>query len=226
MTLVSQLDNDDANDLADEIMSREEFFASRDPGFVEQAVERVVEVIGDVLEWIFGPLFRAGGAAAGVGQFLAYGLLAVAVGILGLAIYRAIRGYERSTDDDDSGARIIFDEAVDPDDLTAALGSATAVGDWRGAVIAGFRLAVLELIDRRVAFARAGATTRDFADDVEERSSALVDVYERAAVGFERAFYSDQEITEDDHRAVGSLREAITRATVAEPVSAPAGASQ
>ncbi len=199
----SQLSNDDANDLADEILLREEFLPARDPGWFQRSVDRVIsevlEVIGRVLEALFG------GAGSGVGVGLAYVLLALALVVLILAIARAFRG--RITDDqDERQARVVFDEVVDAEDLERDLAAATASRDWRAAVIAGFRLAVLDLIDARLAVDRPGASIGDFDLDLQTRAPERLEAYRRASDGFERAFYSDLAVDEADHRAVVELR--------------------
>jgi len=200
---VAEVTNDDANDLADEILSREEFLPAGDPGPLERGVERVIEIIGDVLGRIFGAF---GGVGGGAGQLFAIILLVLAVIVLGFAIYRALAGRKpKEKGENVSEARIVFDEVVEPETLRAELSNAKQQGDWRGAVIAGFRLAVLSLIEDGIAREIAGATTGDFARAVQQRRPELLDAYAPASSSFERAFYSDLHIEQDDLQQVENL---------------------
>ena len=133
-----EISNEEANELADEILLRGEFLGSREPGRFARAVDRVIGWIGDALDRIFSTIF--GGAGSGAGVTLAYILLAVAIVVLLLAIWRAIKGRTPKDDEaDDPGARIVFDELVDPNELRTDLAARTASEDWRGAVVTGFR---------------------------------------------------------------------------------------
>lgn len=196
--------NDEANDLADEILSREEFLAAREAGFFERNVERVLEAIADFLGRIFGALF--GGAGGAAGTVFAIVLLTVAGLVLVYAIVKAITGRTaKEAVQDESGPRIVFDEVVEANELREQLAQRRASGDWRGAVIAGFRLAVVGLIDARIAREVAGATTGDFARAVELRRPELLDAYHEAARSFERAFYSDLAVAQSDLESVDAL---------------------
>jgi len=192
---MAEVTNEDANDLADEILSREEFLASREPGFLERNVNRVLDAIGDFLGDIFAAIF--GGAGGAAGSVLAVVLLVLAVAVLLFAIYKALVEREpKIVDDDGVGPRIVFDEVVEPAELRLQLRQYRSAGDWRQAVVAGFRLGVVGLIDARIAREVAGATTGDFATAVEKRRPELLATYEHAARAFERAFYSDLDINE------------------------------
>ena len=128
------------------------------------------------------------------------------------AIVQAIRfGRTPKTDDEAPTARIVFEEVVDPDQLRAALAEHRASGDWRGAVIAGFRLAVLALIDDEIAAERPGATTGDFGRAVARNRPKLSPTYNGAGAAFERAFYSDDAIGVDDYAAVQALLDRLAR---------------
>lgn len=201
---MAEVTNEEANELADEILGRSEFIAAREPGFFERSVNRVIETISDFLGAIFGAIFGGGGGAAGT--TLAVILLALAVAVLAIAIFKAITEREPSEDDDDEGGpRIVFDEVVEPNQLQQLLREHRSAGDWRPAVIAGFRLAVVGLIDARIAREVAGATTGDFATAVERRRPELLATYNHGAAAFERAFYSDLAITEQDMGDVDAL---------------------
>ncbi|MFT7474977.1 MAG: hypothetical protein ACI81L_001909 [Verrucomicrobiales bacterium] len=203
MAVVAEVSNDEANDLVDDILLRDEFLTAREPGFFERSVERVFDFIGDIFEELFGGLF--GGAGGAAGNLLAIILLSLAGGVLLFAIYKAITGRTPKDDLDERGARIVFDEVVEPDQLRAEFARQRASSNWRAAVIAGFRLAVVGLIDSNIAREVAGATTGDFARAVERRRPELLGKYRSAAGAFERAFYSDLEIDESDVAMVASL---------------------
>ncbi len=202
---MAEISNGDANDLAEEILRREEFLGAREPGFFTRSVNRVLGWIGDLIVSIFDAIF--GGAGGGVGVGLAFVLLGLAVLVLIYAVVKVVslRRRERRDADDEPGARVVFDEVVDPGELRRHLEASRARRDWRSSVIAGFRLAVVELIDRRVAVERPGATTGDFGRDVADRAPELSPTYEPAALSFERAFYSDNEVGPDDDVAVSRL---------------------
>lgn len=205
---MAEVTNDEANDLADEILGRSEFITARDAGFLERQVDRVLSTIGDFLGDIFGSIF--GGLGGGAGTFLAYILLGLAAAVLIVAVVRAIRGRTAKPDGDEPRARIIFDEVVDPNELRAELARHRAAQDWRQSVIAGFRLSVLELIDAGIGREVPGATTGDYAVAVERRRPELVDRYKPAAAAFERAFYSDLAIEQSDLGAVDDLLGAMS----------------
>jgi len=208
---MTEVSNEEAGELADQILLRNEFLGAREPGFFSRSLSSVFEWIGDLLSRIFGSFF--GGAGAGAGSVFAYVLLAAALVLLGIVIYRAIVGHDFSRDDADEtlGARVVFDEVVDPAQLRSDLLKHRASGDWRGAVTAGFRIAVVAMIDQRAISERPGATTGDFGRDVAATRPDLVDRYGLAAVAFERAFYSDGEIDEQDLSTVDVLLSALDR---------------
>lgn len=201
---MADVSNDDANELVDEILSRSEFLPAREPGFFQRAVDRVIEAIGDVLGRIFEAIF--GGAGGAAGTTLAVILLGLAVALLLFAIYRAFAEREPAPEESgDSGPRIVFDAVVEPEELQAQLREYRSSGNWRLAVIAGFRLAVVGLIDARIAREVAGATTGDFATAVEKRRPELLATYGHGAAAFERAFYSDLAVDQNDLAAVDAL---------------------
>ena len=203
---MSEVSNEEANDLADDILGREEFLLTTpEPGPAQRVIDWIGEQIARFFEFL-GRLF--GGVGGGAGRGLAIVLLALAVLVLVYAIYKAVSGRAPKEIHDETGARIVFDEVVEPAELQAQLASLTAAGDWRGAVIAGFRLAIVSLIDEGVAREIAGATTGDFAQAVAERRPELLDVYTPASTSFERAFYSDLEIHRDD---LGHVEQLIQR---------------
>jgi len=201
---VAELSNDEAGDLADEILLRNEFLPSREPGFFGRTVDRVIEEIGDLLGRIFGAIF--GGSGGGAGNVLAVILLVIAALVLILAIYKAITGrVPTTTEEERDGTRIVFDEIVEPEALLAELTRHRAVGDWRAAVVAGFRLSVVGLIDQNIAREVAGATTGDFATAVGRRRPQLLELYMPASTAFERAFYSDLDVVQEDVEAIDRL---------------------
>lgn len=205
---MADLSNEEANDLADEILLRSEFLPAREPGFFSRSVNRVIDEIADLLGRLFEAIF--GGSGGGAGSVFAIVLLVIAAIVLILAVAKALR--ERvpsSSADDSSGTRIVFDEIVEPEALLAELARHRAAGDWRAAVIAAFRLGVIGLIEANIAREVPGATTGDFATAVRRRRPALLETYREAASSFERAFYSDLDVTNDDVTAVDDLLAAL-----------------
>ena len=206
---MAEVTNDEANDLADEILLRSEFLPAREPGLLERTINRVMEAIGNFLEPIFSAIF--GGAGGAAGTAVAYILLALAAAVLVYAVVKAIRGRVPKPDEDDTpGARIVFDEVVEPSELRAQLARHRAAGDWRSAVVAGFRLSVSELIDAGIARPVAGATTGDFGVAVQRRRPELSADYAQAARSFERAFYSDLEVSAADMEHVDTFLNRLT----------------
>lgn len=195
--------DEEANDLADDILGREGFISSSEPGIFQRSVNRVLEFIGDTLSRIFGLLFGGGGGAAG--QTIAIVLLVAALLLLAFAIYRAIRHRPKKEEVEETSARVVFDEVVHPEQLRDAMAAAVAQGDWRAAVIAGFRLAIVELIDANIAREVSGATAGDFGKIVSTQRPDLSDTYDAAARSFERAFYSDNSIDHADMERVSRL---------------------
>lgn len=201
---VAEVTNDEANDLADEILTGEEFIGEAEPGPVRRALDRVLEFIGDILESIFGGLGSAVGS--GLGTILAYGLLGLAVIVLLYAIYRAVTNRVPKTEaESTSDTRVVFDEIVEPAQLQSLLAQYRSQSDWRNAVVAGFRLAVVGLIDQGIAREVAGATTGYFAQAVDERRPDITPQFAPAAESFDRAFYSDLDIGPDDLAQVDTL---------------------
>lgn len=206
---MAELSNEEANELADEILLRGEFLPAREPGFFGRTVDRVLEWIGELIADVFGAIFGGGGGAAG--SILAIVLLVVAGIVLVLAVYKAIAGrVPKPYENEGDGTRIVFDEIVEPEQLRAELTRHRSAGNWRPAVIAGFRLAVVGLIEANIAREIAGATTGDFATAVERRRPEMLSTYQAAAFAFERAFYSDLPIESDDLAAVDRLLEALS----------------
>lgn len=201
---MAEVSNEEANELADDILLRSEFLPAREPGLVQRTVQRVFDFIGDILDRVFGAIF--GGAGGAAGEVIAYILLGLALAVLVYAVVKAIRGRVPKPDVDDTpGARIVFDEVVEPTELRAQLARYKAAGDWRSAVVAGFRLAVSELIDAGIARPVAGATTGDFGVAVQRRRPEISDDYAAAARSFERAFYSDLDISRTDMERVDAF---------------------
>ncbi|MGI9608248.1 MAG: hypothetical protein ACR2P0_19110 [Acidimicrobiales bacterium] len=205
-----EVSNDDANALADQILLRDEFLAAREPGFFSRSVNWVLEQIGRFLEWLFGGLF-GGAGGTGAGSVVAYLLLGLAIILLGYVLIKAFFHRPGDTaDDDQRGPRIVFDEIVDPVELRAQLDRARSAGDHRSAVIAGFRLAILALIDAGISVDAPGATTGDFGRAVQRNRTDLAPIYWDASGSFERAFYSELEIGVGDvsniDRLLGSLQ--------------------
>ena len=207
---VAELTNDEANELADEILRREEFLPARDPGFFARTVERVVDFIGGILERIFGAIFGGGGGAAG--STLAVILVTAAALVLIFAIYKAITGRVPKDKTQESSARVVFDEVVEPAQLRSELAQHLASENWRAAVIAGFRLGVVSLIDSGIAREAAGATTGDFAAAVDARRPELRETYASAAQSFDRAFYSDLAVDRTDLDHVQRLLDSFAAA--------------
>ena len=204
---MADVTNEEANDLADEILGREEFISASEPGIFQRSVDRVFDFIGDILERILGALF--GGAGGAAGQTLAIILLALAVVLLLFAIYRAIKHRPPTEEAEEGSARVVFDEVVHPEQLQAAMDSHAGKGEWRQAVIAGFRLSIVRLIDANIAREISGATTGDFAKLIAARRPDLSDAYDKGAWSFERAFYSDKRIDESDMAKVRHLLERL-----------------
>lgn len=200
---MAEVTNEDANDLADEILGREEFLSASEPGLFQRTVDRVLEEVFEVLGRVFGAIFGGAGGAAGTG--IAIVLLVLAGSLLAFAIYRAFRDRTPKEQVDQVGARVVFDEVVEPEQLRAAMDGHVAAGEWRQAVIAGFRLSIVGLIDANIAREISGATTGDFAASVSARRPALRPAYDRASRSFERAFYSDLAIDRGDMAHVDGL---------------------
>lgn len=200
---MAEVSNEEANDRADEILGREEFLNASEPGLFQRAVDRVFDFIGDILGRVFETIF--GGVGGAAGQGFAIVLLVLAVAVLLFAIYRAVSNRPRKEEDKESGARVVFDEIVEPEALRADMERYAAAGEWHDAVIAGFRLAIVGLIDAKIAREISGATTGDFAHAVSRRRPELLSDYEPAARAFERAFYSDIAIDQSDMAKVTAL---------------------
>jgi hypothetical protein len=205
---VAELTNEEANELAEEILLREEFLPARDPGFFSRQVSRVTDFIGEILGEVFGGLFGGSGGAAG--QVLAIVLVSLAAVVLIFAIYKAITGRVPKEKEEKNKARVVFDEVVEPEQLRLELDRLRAASNWRAAVVAGFRLAVVGLIEENIAREVAGATTGDFARAIERRRPELLTTYRSAAGSFERAFYSDLDIGPDDMERVDGLLGALS----------------
>lgn len=206
---MAEVTNEDANDLADEILGREQFLSASEPGIFQRSVDRVLEAIAEVIGRVFSAIFGGAGGAAGTG--IAIALATVAALLLLFAIYRAITNRTPKEKTPEAGARVVFDEVVEPEALRTAMARHVADQQWREAVIAGFRLAIVELIDLNIAREISGATTGDFAAAVRDRRSELLEDYEAGARSFERAFYSDLTITENDMSNVQRLLSRLAR---------------
>ncbi len=200
---MADLTDDEARDLADEILQRDEFLPAGEPGIAAQVLQRITEAIGDALAWLFSGF---GGLGGGAGTLLATILLVAAGALLLFAIYRAfLNRNPRAKEEKSTGTRVVFDEIVEPEALRAQLAELKSAADWRGAVVAGFRLAVVGLIDQNIAREVAGATTGDFSRAVHARRPELSEQYSPAAAAFERAFYSDLDVDQNDLADVEAL---------------------
>lgn len=204
---MAEISNEQANDLADDILGREQFIGAGEPGFFERAVNRVLDEIGEVLGRIFGGLF--GGAGGAAGETLAVILLVAFSLLIVYSIYKAWTGKAPKQDNESNEARVVFDEVVQPEQLRADLAQFTSEQRWREAVIAGFRLAIVNLIDANIAREISGATTGDFARAIETRRPALLETYRSGSWAFERAFYSNSAIHENDLKSVQDLLDRI-----------------
>ena len=200
---MAEITNEEANDLADDILGRSEFIDAAEPGFLERTVNRVTEFIGDILADIFEAIF--GGAGGAAGQGIAIVLLILAAALLLFAIYRAVSNRTPKEAEVETQARVVFDEVVEPEQLQADMDRFIAAGDWHQAVVSGFRLSIVELIDRNLARDISGATTGDFAQVLAVNGLDLLAAYQPAASAFERAFYSDLAIDETDNEKVQTL---------------------
>lgn len=200
---MAEVSNEEANDRADDILGREEFINSSEPGIFQRSVDRVLDFIGEVLGRVFEAIF--GGVGGSAGRGFAIVLLVLALAVLLFAIYRAISNRPQKDEDEETGARVVFDEIVEPEALRADMARYVAEGEWRQAVVAGFRLSIVGLIDAKIAREISGATTGDFATAVSRRRPELLQDYEPAARSFERAFYSDIAIEERDMEYVSTL---------------------
>lgn len=210
---MAEITDDEANDLADEILQRDEFLPANEPGWATRLLERIGQEIGRFFEWLFSGFGAVGG---GVGKVLAIVLLVLAAGLLLFAIYRAFSNRKpRKKKEVATGTRVVFDEVVEPEQLREELARLKSSSEWRGAVIAAFRLAVVGLIDQNIARETAGATTGDFARAVQARRPELVDAYTPASAAFERAFYSNLDVGQSDladvERLLGRLEPAGVR---------------
>lgn len=196
---------DEANEIADDILRGGDFIGANEPGVFERATNRVWDEIIDFFRRIFSAIF--GSAGGGAGSVMAFVLLGLVLVLLAAAIVRAIRtGRVARLGDAAPGVRIVFDEEVDPTELLRELADRRTAGDWRGAVIAGFRLAVIEMIDDGIVAERAGATTGDFGRTISTVRPDLTPAYAEASNAFERAFYSDSTIDSSDNDSVALLR--------------------
>ncbi len=204
---MAEVTNEEANDLADEILRRDEFLAAGEPGPATRALNWVGEQIADFFGWLFGGFGGIGGEA---GRVLATILVVLAGLLFCFALYRAIANRKpKAKKESSDGTRVVFDEVVEPSALRDQLARLRSSGDWRGAVVAGFRLAVVGLIDQNIAREVAGATTGDFASAVQQHRPELLDTYQPAAAAFERAFYSDLEVRQADLGDVERLLERL-----------------
>ena len=131
------------------------------------------------------------------------------------AIYRAITNRPPKEDAAEGSARVVFDEVVHPEELQEAMDRHVTNGEWRQAVIAGFRLSIVRLIDANIAREISGATTGDFAKVIRDRRPEFSDAYAEGAWSFERAFYSDKRIDEADMAKVRQLLERLEQAEAA-----------
>ena len=214
---MAEVTNEDANDLADEILGREEFLSASEPGLFQRTVDRVLEEVFEVLGRVFGAIFGGAGGAAGTG--IAIVLLVLAGSLLAFAIYRAFRDRTPKEQVDQVGARVVFDEVVEPEQLRAAMDGHVAAGEWRQAVIAGCRLSIVGLIDANIAREISGATTGDFANAVAAQRPQLLEDYRSGAWSFDRAFYSDNAIDERDMARVRNLLDQIEGSTASAGTS-------
>lgn len=213
---MAEVTNEEANDIADDILGSERFLSANEPGIFQRTVDRVIEFVLDFLGDLFGVFGGVGGAA---GRGLAIVLLVLAGALLVFAIYRAAKTRVPKVEEADSKTRVVFDAVVEPEELQSLMGKHIAAGDWRQAVIAGFRLSIVGLIDANIAREISGATTGDFAAAVQSRQPDLLPPYETAARSFERAFYSDINIDQSDMEHVHVLLDKLNTVTTAEASS-------
>ncbi|MCU0268769.1 MAG: DUF4129 domain-containing protein [Acidimicrobiales bacterium] len=214
-------DPDQVRRAADEILSRPEY---RPPS--RSLLERFFDWLGDVLDEIFGQTFGTGGGGKGTP------LLWVVLVVLAVLAVVLVRRFAATRVPKQRGAEIEVD--IEPrrsaDEWRHEAERLEALGEWKQALRARYRVLVGELLERRVVDDVPGRTTGEYRHEVTAAAPAVAGAFTAASDLFEQAWYGDVPTGEAENRRFRELAEQVLAgARVAEGrelvgVAAPAGA--
>jgi hypothetical protein len=189
---------DEANERADEILSRPEFQEPAKSWF-EQAGAWLQETVGRVL----GELLGSGAASIVTWLVLAAGIAVIA--FVGVRIARTTQrdpGVAVTRPGDDR--RRSIDWSKEADRLEAS-------GRWRDALRARYRAMVADLVERQVLRDIPGRTAGEHRAEITHRAPAVASEFAGASELFEEAWYGDAATGPDEVQRLRALSGAVAR---------------
>jgi len=193
---------------------------SYEPG----VMERIGGAVSRFFDRLFGKIRIPGlgsSFSGGAGSLIAWLLIGIAVGIVGLVIFRAIRSRVRRAPKDETPATVTtIDHARRARDWGSDAERWEAEGRWADAIQARYAELVRTLVDRGQLPDVAGRTTGELRSDLMETTPSAWGDFDRASEVFELAWYAEAPVSADDLRA---LRHAATQVIEARWVATDSG---
>jgi hypothetical protein len=207
----SSQDPGQVRDLADEILSRDEF---QPPS--ETLLERLARWISDLFD--FGEP-RVGSASSGSGGSAVVTLLLLAAALVGIVVLLrvVVRRPRRRRPPPEPEPDPDVEVARTVDEWTAAALRHEAAGAWKDGLRCRFRALVTRLIERGLVPEVAGRTSGELRTDVRATVPAAGEDFDEAADLFDRAWYGDLPTGPDEASRFAAHAE---RVLAAEPAVA------
>ena len=198
----------DVRDTMADIFSRDEFQRSKN------AVQRLVEWLGQQLEKLFGrePTATApsGGAGWGgpIGTIILWVVLALLAGGLVVLIVHLARNWTRRAKPAEVVTEVEIEERRSIGEWAVAAEGFESAGEWKEALRCRYRELVGRLVEHGAVSPVPGRTTGELRSDLGERVPAALVAFSGATELFELAWYAD--------RGTGPAENARFRAFAAE----------
>lgn len=170
-----------------EILSRPEF------RYEPSLFDRITDWIGERLESLFGQSAPGPGAAFGGGAppFIAWLLILVVVGLVGLAVFYAVRNRVPRVTDDDEPTEVEIEHRRGAAEWRDDAEGHEASGEWKLAIRARYRELVRLLTDRGQLPDIAGLTTGELRRELATTTPDASVAFSRCSELFERPWYAD-----------------------------------
>jgi len=165
---------------ADEILSRPEFHRP-----APSLMTRVTRWLGEAVGRLITGLVRGG-----VGSAIAWGILALNVGLLVLLVARITRTVQ--AEPSRGGPAVHVEVRRSPREWRHEAEACEARGAWKDALRCRYRALIGDLVARRVVRDLPGRTTGEYRADVAAALPAAAPDFAGASELFERAWYGDQ----------------------------------
>ena len=184
------------------------------PSWLDRALERITEFLGDLVSPSFGG--PGGTFGGGVGGVVAWVFVVAALVAVVVVVVVAVRHRVRRPED-------AAESTVDVEHRRPAAEWARdaarfeAEGAWAEAVRARFRELVRRLVDDRVLPDVAGLTTTELRVELSRTAPSAADDFDRASTVFEAAWYRLEPVGPADLAAVRESAAGVLRASQVAP---------